>query len=108
MNKFKTIKFKNKEFRIYKWENKPVGDFIYPKGFRMSEFQEFVELIDNGLIKYNSDWEYFWVKHFSKLQQKKKFCLSRLFLDVHVLNSDNDDLLNSNRYGRIVCVRDLK
>ena len=55
---FKTIKFKGKEIRIYKWENKPIKDFIYPKGFELIEHSDFIELFDNKLIDYpKSEWE---------------------------------------------------
>jgi hypothetical protein len=107
-NDFKVIKFKDKEFRIYKWEDKKVKDFVYPKGFRMAEFNEFVELYDNKKIVYSGNWEYFWVKHFSKLQQTKKYCLSRLCMSEDDLGSYNDDLESSISRGRVVCVRDLK
>ena len=95
-------------FRIYKWENKPVRDFIYPKGYRMAEFQEFVDLIDSG--KFNMEvWKYYWVKHFLKEQQKTKYCLSRLCLNWNLyLNSDYDDLAISYDDGRVVCIKEKK
>ena len=97
-----------KNFRIYKW-SKPVKDFVIPKGFRMAEFQEFVDLYDSDLIKLESYGHYF-VRHFSKKQQKKEYCLSRLFLDGDLyLYSYVDYLAYSDGDGRVVLVKgDLK
>ena len=99
------IKFKNKTFGIYKWENKKIGDFKYPKEFKMAEFQEFVDLIDSKKFKLEVLKNYF-VKHFSKLQKNKKWCLSRVCLySDGDLSSDSDDLRYSDVDGRVVCVK---
>jgi len=104
--KNKPIIFKNKEFRIIEW-TKPIKDFVYPKGFRMAEFQEFVDLVDSG---YKMElWIDYFTKHWSKLQQAKEYCLSRCFLSEYSgLYAYNSYLANSNDNGRVVCVRDLK
>lgn len=104
---FKTIKFKGKEFRIYKWENKPFGDFLkqMPKGFKLAEFNQFVELFDNKLIDYPKDWEFYWTKHFSKIKQKENF-LSRFYLYRNgFLGANDGDLVYSNDNGRVVFVK---
>lgn len=107
MKKYKTYKHNGKEFRVYIWENKPVSDFIYPKGFRMAEFQEFVDLYDSGKIELEF-WKYYFVKHFSKLQQNKEYCLSGLFLDwCSGLFSVNGDLAYSDDDGRVVLCKDV-
>jgi hypothetical protein len=105
---FQTINFKGKEFRIYKWENKPIKDFVYPKGFRMAEFQELVDLIDNK--KFEAEvWKSYYTKHWSKLQQNKEYCLSRAYLNyAGGWDSYYELLADSNGYGRVVVVRDLK
>ena len=94
-----------KNFRIYKW-SKPVKDFLIPKGFRMAEFQEFVDLYDSDLIKLESYGHYF-VRHFSKKQQKKEYCLSRLYLDGDlILNSNFVSLAGSDGDGRVVLIKE--
>ena len=107
---YSEIKFNNKLFRIYIWENKPYGDLInnLPKGFRLSEFQEFNELIESKKIKLAKE-RYYIVKHFNKLQWNKEHYLSRL-----CLSKDLDIYLyigclgNSDDIGRVVLVKDLK
>lgn len=100
---YKIIKEGKKEFRIYKWEDKPFNEFKIPKGFRICEFQEVNKLIEDKLIKYSGDWEVFFTKHFNKMYQKKG--ISRLYLVENVLYSINDYLTNSNFDGRVVVVK---
>lgn len=106
LNILQRAKYKGKEILVVEW-TKPIKDFPYPKGFRMAEFQEFVDLYDSG-FELDKDGYYF-VKHFSKKQQNKEFCLSRLFLDgfLNIWSSD-DDLAVSNDVGRVVIVKDKK
>ena len=94
-----------KDFRIYKWA-KPIKDFPMPKGFQMAEFQEFVDLYDNDLIELEKYPVKYFLKHYSKKQQKKEWCLSGLYLGRNlVLGSDNDDLAYSSVNGRVVVHR---
>ena len=101
----KELKFKGKTFRIYKWENKKIGDFIYPKGFQMAEFQQVVDLFDNKLIDYpKNSWEVYFCKHYSKIKQKEKL-ISGLFLNWYLnLYSYDEDLDYSDDGGRVACV----
>jgi hypothetical protein len=105
---FKELIFKGKKFRIYKWENKPVGDFLknIPKGFELAEYSDFVELFDNKLINYPKEyWEVYWVKHYSKRKQKEGY-LSGCYLDGGSgLGSYYSVLSGSNGSGRVVLVR---
>ena len=97
-----------KNFRIYKW-SKPVKEFVIPKGFRMAEFQEFVDLYDNDLIELEKYPVKYFLKHYSKKQQKKEYCLSRLYLNWNLyLVSDNDNLADSDGSGRVVLVKEKK
>ena len=107
LNILKKVTYKNKEFWIVEW-TKQIKDFPYPKGFQMAEFNDFVELYDNKKIELEV-WKYYFVKHFSKIQQKKKYCLSRLYLYGSLsLNSNNDGLAYSYDDGRVVIVREVK
>ena len=103
---YQEVKHNSKIFRIYKWENKPLKDLInnLPKGFRLAEFQEFNDLIESGFEL--EKWEYYYVKHFNKLQQEKEYCLSGVCLDRYGdLYSNVDDLEDSDGNGRVVLVK---
>jgi len=106
---FKSIIYKNKEFRIYKWENKPIKDFVYPKGFRLIEHSEFTNLFNNEIIDYPKKGRVvYFTKHYSKRKQKENI-LSRWYLDRNLcLSSDSSFLSGSNDVGRVVLVRNLK
>jgi len=100
------INFDNKEFRIYEWENKEIGDFEIPNGFRLCKHSEFIELFDNKLIDYpKGKWVYYFVEHYSK-RKTKKGLLSRCYLDYDSdLFSYNSFLSDSNDNGRVVVVK---
>lgn len=103
----KKVNYKNKEFWIVEW-NDPFKDFPYPKGFKIAEFNDFIELYDNNLIELEM-WKGYFVKHFSKKQQAKEFCLSGLFVNRYSnLNSNSSDLILTNMNGRLIICRDLK
>ena len=107
---FKEIRFKNKIFKIYKWENKPHGDLInnLPKNERLATFQEFNKLIEEKVFEMEL-YKVYVTKHFNKLQWDKKYCLSRLCLNDDLgLYSDWSNLDDSGSDGRVVVVRDLK
>jgi hypothetical protein len=91
-------------FRIYKW-SKPVKDFKIPKGFRMAEEREFIDLYDSGFETEKHPVVYF-TKNRSKLNIKNGLGLSRLCLNRDLfLDSTNDSLADSNDDGRVVCVK---
>lgn len=102
---YKKINYKDKEFRIYKWEDKPFNEFKIPKGFRLAEHSEFIELFDEKLIDYPKEgWKVYFVKHYSKRKQEKY--VSRCYLNGDSdLSSNNSILSNSNDYGRVVVVK---
>ena len=111
---YEKIIYKNKEFRIYKWEDKPIGDLINEdfsskiKGYRLSEFQEFNELIENKKIELEV-WKYYFVKHWNKLQHNETYCLSRCCLGRDSdLDSGYSDLSYSDGNVRVVLVKNLK
>jgi hypothetical protein len=105
---FEVIKYKNKEFRIYKWEDKQIKDFKIPNGFDFAEFNDFLELYDNKKVELEV-YKYYYVKHFSKIQQTKEYCLSGLCLGWGLnLGSDNDNLADSDSDGRVVVSRIIK
>ena len=96
-----------KEFRIYKWEDKPLKDFIMPDEFDFAEFNDFIYLHDNKLIKLEV-WKDYFVKHFSKVQQAKGW-FSRVDLNPDGnLGSYWGNLAYSGGYGRVVICRSLK
>jgi hypothetical protein len=102
------IIYKDKEFRIYKWEDKPIKAFKIPEGFDFAEFSDFVELYDEKKIELEI-WKYYYVKHFSKIQQNKEYRLSGLCLSRSLnLWSDYDDLAGSDSDGRVCVVRKVK
>ena len=104
-----TIKYKNKEFRIYKWESKPFRDFKIPKGFELTEHKDFMELFDNKLIDYPKEgWEVYFVKHYSKRKQKEGY-ISGLYVGRDSgLDSWNEDLAGSDDFGRVVVSRRIE
>ena len=105
---FQKIVYKGKEFRIYVWENKPIKDFQIPKGFDFANFQDFVELYDEKKVELET-WKYYYVKHFSKIQQTKTWRLSRLFLygDLDLRSSD-EYLDGSDSVGRVCVSRKVR
>ena len=96
------------KFRIYKW-SKPVKDFKFPKGFRLAEEREFIDLYDSGFEIEKHPAIYF-TKNRSKLNVKNGWCLSGLCLDGGLsLGSNGSNLAGSNGDGRVVLVEeDLK
>ena len=105
----KTIKYKNKEFRIYKWEFKPFRDFKIPKGFELTEHKDFMELFDNKLIDYPKEgWEVYFVKHYSKRKQKEGYISGLCLYRNSGLVSWYEDLADSNISGRVVVSRRIK
>ena len=104
---YQKIIYKNKEIRIYKWENKVLKDFSMPKDFDWCEFQIFNELIENDLIKLEKPKDYF-VKHFNQKQWNKEYCLSRVYVNRDGdLDVWADDLADSDGNGRVVIIKEL-
>ena len=101
---YSTIKYKGKEFRLYIWENKKIGD-LKVEGFEIADFQDAVELYDNDKLVLEV-WKPVFVKHYSKKQQSTKYGLSRLYLYRYLnLLSYDDDLADSNEDGRVLLVK---
>ena len=107
---FESIIYNNKEFRIYKW-TKPISELVNKdftskiKGYRLSEFQEFNELIESKKIELEI-YKFYFVKHWNKLQHNKTYCLSRCYLyRLSSLISYDSGLSNSYVNGRVVLVR---
>ena len=104
-----TIKYKNKEFRIYRWESKPFRDFKITKGFELTEHKDFMELFDNKLINYpNDDWEVYFVKHFSKRKQKEGYISGLCLYETSGLYSRYEGLASSDDDGRVVVSRRIE
>jgi hypothetical protein len=99
---FQTIKYKGKEFRIYKWESKPIKDFVYPKGFEMAEGLDLLELINKEKLIGEKYCSYFAKKIFNKGYWE---LFSAYLDDDGFWNAYDDNLANSNDYGRVVLVR---
>ena len=91
--------------RIYKW-SEPIKDFPMPKGFRLAEEREFIELYDSGFEIEKYPVIYF-TKNKSKLNIKNGWALSRLYLSRGLgLYSYDGNLANSNDDGRVVCIKE--
>jgi len=96
-----------KNFRIYKW-SKSVKDFPMPKGFRLAEEREFIDLYDSGFKIEKYPVVYF-TKNRSKLNIKNGWSLSGLCLNRFLdLGSDLDSLAYSIGDGRVVCIKEKK
>jgi len=97
-----------KEFKFIDWD-KPVKDYKIPKGWRIAEYFEFVELYDSG-IDLGRPWKFtYFAKNYSKRNIKEGWVLSKLYLDANLsLDSRDVDLTCSSGNGRIVIVRDLE
>jgi len=99
---YQEIKYKNKIFRIYVWEDKKIRDFPMPKGFDFAKFNDFIELYNNDKVELEV-WKYYYLKHFSTKQQTKDYCLSGLCLGGNLsLSSSYCDLDGSSSNGGIV------
>ena len=106
-NDYEEVKHNKKTFRIYKWDDKPYGDLINnpPKGFRLSEFQEFFELVESKKFEFEV-WKDYIIKHFNKLQWDTQYGLASAYLsNAQDWNSSDDVLANSNDNGSVVLVK---
>lgn len=94
------------DLRIYKWENKPVKDFLdnMPKGFRLATFNEFNELIESKKYKLKI-WDYYWVQHWNERQREMGRLSAVYFVNDDVLYSDNGCIDNSHCSGRVVVMK---
>jgi len=98
----------NKEFRIYKWENKPFKEFPIPKGYDFAEYFDVVELINLDKIMFTKPWKEIYVCR-NQFKRNKEYCLSRFYLNVGLnLDSNNSDLDNSNGNGRVIISKVIK
>lgn len=97
----KTIKHKGKDYRIYTWENKPIGD-LKVEGFEIAEFEDFMEIVNKGKFELELHKTYF-VKHFYK---KSMFPLSWVYLSGGGYVGARDGHLSaSDDGGRVVMVK---
>lgn len=97
-----------KEFRIYKWENKPFKDFPIPKDFKWCKYSDFIYLYDNDLFKIEKYPSVYITENKSNKNIKKGFGVSRLFLGrLLVLFSSDKVLAGSADVGRVVVERKL-
>jgi hypothetical protein len=105
-NDYLEIKDGKKTFRIYEWD-KSLEDFPMPKGFRLAEEREFIDLYDNDKINLEKYPVIYFTKNRSKKNVKNGWGLSRLFLDNDFLYlvSYNDILTYSYVNGRVVIVK---
>ena len=99
---FQIIKYKGKEYRIYKWEDKPIKDFVCPKGFEMAGALDLIELINEKKLIGELGCSYFAKKLFEKgywdlfgayLYRGGGWCAS----DGNLADSDDD--------GRVVLMK---
>lgn len=107
----KTIKSKKlkKEFRIYKWEDKPFKDFKMPNEFSFAEHSDFIYLYDNNLIELERFPVAYFIKNWSERNIKNGWELSRVYLDGNgILGSYNDGLEDSIVAGRVVVSKEIK
>jgi hypothetical protein len=111
LKEFEEFTFKGKQFKIYKWENKPYRDLInnLPKNERLATFQEFNKAIKGKAFEMEVRKDYI-TKHFNKLQLNKRYCLSRSDLYSVSNMCFNYSLLSDYHVnGRVVViVEDLK
>jgi hypothetical protein len=103
---FQKIVYKEKNYRIYKWEKKPFKDFVCPKGFRGVDYKEFSDLVNN--TKFN--WEQYPVSYYSTNLIKNNYWeLTRAYLnDDGDWGSINGHLAGSDDCGRVVVVEGEK
>ena len=99
---FQKIVYEGKNYRIYKWENKPFKDFVCPEGFRWADYKEFSELVNNTKF----EWEKYPVYYYStNLIKNNYWALARAYLDDDGdWFSDDSQLAGSNDCGRVVVV----
>ena len=103
---FETINFNDKEFRIYKWEDKEIGEFNIPEGFKLAKHSQFIELFDNKLIVYPKEsYLYYFVEHYSKLKTEEGYLSSCYLYWYSDLDSIGSVLVDSGGNGRVVVVK---
>jgi len=96
----------NKEFRIYKWENKKFKDFPIPKGFNWASVFDFIYLYDNDLIELEKYPIYYYM---NKISKKNRSGLSGLYLGGGLcLGSLWGGLADSGSGGRVIISKKLK
>lgn len=99
------IKFKKKTFKICKW-TKQIKDFPIPKGFRIAEHYEFIELIDSKKFKVLECPNEYFTNNYSKLNQERGFEFSRVYMfGSSSVDSGDEYLRGSGGNGRVVVVK---
>ena len=103
---FETINFNDKEFRIYKWEDKEIGEFNIPEGFKLAKHSQFIELFDNKLIVYPKEkYVIYFVEHYSKRKTEEGDVSSCCLNWGSNLVSYFSVLADSVGIGRVVVVK---
>lgn len=104
---FIKLNYKNKEFRIYEWENKPFKDFPMPQGFNFADASLVDELVNKEIFQPEQYKWYVFKQRYPKIN--KDYGLSRLYLDrVLDLGSSGEDLGDWNSDGRVIVMRSQK
>lgn len=97
------------EFRIYKWESKPIKDFKIPKDFSFTKHSDFVYLHDNDLFELEKYPVEYFVENYSKKNVRDSWEISGLCLYGYSgLNSRDECLAGSDDYGRVVISREIE
>ena len=101
---FQSIIYNEKEFRIYKWENKPFKDFPMPEGFKWCPYFEFVELVNKEKFKAEEYPIYYYSWNPFELNHKNKYWeLARAYLNGDgYWVSYGGNLASSYDNGRVV------
>lgn len=106
---FKVIKYKGKEFRIYRWENKEFKDFPMPEGFSWCKYFDFLELINEEKVNLEQYPACYYTENQFKKNIKRGYGLSWFFLNRGLnLNSDKESLADSDGSGRAVISKEKK
>ena len=102
---FQTINHKGKEFRIYKWEDKPFKDFKIPKKYDWAEYVDVIELANKDKLIFTEPWAEVYICK-NQFKRNKDYPLSRLCLYYDLnLSSGYVYLGSSNDNGRVVLVK---
>ena len=101
---FERINYEGREIRFYKWV-KPVKDFPIPKGFKLIEHRDFIDLVKNKIFVMKKCPNIYFTKNYSKINQKKCWRLSRVWAVVDDLGSYDVNLRNSSDNGWVVVIK---
>ena len=98
---FKDYKVNGREIRIYKWENKPMKDFVMPKCFDWCDYKMFIDLVNQEELKKYPI--YYYMKNPIKKAIENSYPLLGCYLGRGSgLNSDSEDFADSYSDCRVV------